>query len=54
MAKKKRIGAMTKSRGDWGDINPVTKIVEDKRKKNNRKKAKNDLKKYKHSLGVEA
>lgn len=37
---------MTKSRGDWGDISPVTKIVEDKKKTNDRKKSKVKLKNY--------
>lgn len=45
--KSKRIGAMTKSRGDWSGLNPVTKIIRNKKKRNDRKKAKNDLKKYK-------
>lgn len=46
MARVKRIGAMTKSRGDWGDIKPVTQIIADKKKVNDRKKSKNKLKKY--------
>lgn len=43
MAKENRIGSMTKSRGGWGDISPVTKIVKDKKKENDRKKAKREL-----------
>lgn len=38
---------MTNSRGDWGVINPITKVVEDKKKKNDRNKMKKELKKYK-------
>lgn len=39
--KKKTIGAMCGSRGTWGAINPVTKIVPDKKKYNRKKKHKN-------------
>lgn len=35
---------MTKSRGTWGDIKPVTKVVQDKTKYN-RKKDKQKLRK---------
>lgn len=43
--KKKRntIGATTNSRGTWGDISPVTRIKENKKKKNDRKKVKIEL-----------
>lgn len=42
---------MTKSRGDWGNIKPVTKIVEDKRKTNDRKKIKAKLKNTYEKVG---
>lgn len=38
------IGQMTKSRGTWGDIKPVTKVKESK-KVYDRKKEKNKLRK---------
>jgi hypothetical protein len=41
--KKKKLTAK-KPRGDWGDISPVTKIVENKKKKNDRNKIKQKLK----------
>lgn len=49
MAKSKRIGVLTKSRGTWGDIKPITKVVPDKRKVNDRNKAKRDLHNQKYS-----
>ncbi len=49
MAKKNKerqtIGKMSNSRGTW-EINPVTKIKENSRKKNDRKKVKQSLKEY--------
>jgi hypothetical protein len=47
MKKKKwkvTIGGITNSRGTWGDINPVTRIKENKKKKNDRKKVKTNIK----------
>jgi len=41
--KKKTIGSITNSRNNWGTISPVTKIKEDKKKKNNRKEVKDKL-----------
>lgn len=38
--KKVKIGEITNSRGSWGSINPVTKIRENKKKKNDRQKVK--------------
>lgn len=31
--KPTRIGQMTNSRGDWGSINPVTRVVQNKKGK---------------------
>lgn len=42
--KPKTIGRMTQSRGDWNGINPVTKIKEGKKKRNERKEIKRKLK----------
>lgn len=41
--KPKTIGEMTKSRGDWGDISPVTRVVQNKKGKGSysRQKSKN-------------
>lgn len=35
---------MTQSRGDWNGINPITRIKEGKKKKNERKEIKRKLK----------
>lgn len=41
--KKKTIGSMSNSRGKWG-INPVTKVKDNKKRKNDRKKVKEKIK----------
>lgn len=41
--KPKTIGEMTQSRGEW-TLNPVTRVVQDKKKKQDRKRIKEALK----------
>lgn len=43
---EKQLNALKKIRGDWGDVKPYTRIIENKKKYNRKEKHKKDYRDF--------